>query len=220
MSEWIRRCGRLSLFLAVTFTAVTAYSYRQSSAVAARNDAWRSARLAATRIDASQPGEVQLDFPTGLPDGPHGVMVYLDPGTTEPPLPFPQGEVVLSEQGHASFESALSNRFREDQRDGNGYLLCWNLGSRQPDTRVTIRIAEGSPAWSGLNTVVYAKYWLCGLESVPVALWALTACVAGLIAATSWGMIAWRLARDRHDLPPLVESQPTDAEPSDGAESR
>lgn len=220
MSEWIHRSGRSPLFLAVTFTVVSAYSYRQSSAVAARNDAWRSARLAATQIDASQAGEVQLDFPAGLSDGPHGVMVYLDPGTTEPPLPFPQGEVVLLEEGHASCESALSNRFREDQRDGNGYLLCWNLGSRQPNTRVTIRIVEGSPAWSGLKTVVYAKYWLCGFESVPFALWALTACVAGLIAASSWGMIAWRLARARDDLPPVVERQPTHAEPSDRAESR
>jgi hypothetical protein len=215
MSPWIRRCGRFTLFLAVTFTAVSAYSYRRSSAAAAQLQAWCSARLATTQIDASQTGEVQLDLPTSLPDGPHGVMVYLDPGTMEPPLPFPQGEVVLSEEGHASFESALSDRLRDSQRNSNGYLLCWSIGAIQPGTRARIRIVEGSPAWAGLNTVVYAKYWLCGLESVPVALWALAASVAGVIAATSWGMIAWRLARDPH----LVESQPRHAEPSDAAAS-
>jgi hypothetical protein len=219
-AEWILRCGRYSLLLAVTFTVLGAYGYRQYSAAAARLDVWRSGRLAVTPIDASQSGEVQIDLPIGLSNGPHGVMVYLDPGATEPPSSFPRGEVVLSEEGSPPWVTDLARCLRDDQRDHNGYLLCWNRGSLQRTTRVTIRVVEGSPAWSGLRTVIYAKYWLCGLESVPVVLWALTACVAGLIAASYWGIITWRLAIARHGLPRHEESQSRHAEPSDAAESR
>jgi hypothetical protein len=41
-------------------------------------------------------------------------------------------------------------------------------GSPESAQAVTIQVAEGSPAWAGHKSIVFGRYWFCGLEVVVV----------------------------------------------------
>jgi hypothetical protein len=219
MSEFSNRKTKLFSLLAVICTAAGVYAYDRYSFATKQHETWRTARYCVTTVDFSRAGEVRIDLPVEGADAPHGFLVYIDPGCEDLPSPLPRGEVRVEQQVSEARSIPLTDVLRKHHRDDNGVFLCMTRGLAQS---VTIQVAEGSPAWAGLKSVVFGRYWLCGFEAVPVLLWGLLACTAGLLAAIFWAVVVWRLACSRPVLPTRCGNSVTscDAEPRDAMDSR
>jgi len=195
MSHFNRRTDRLLLLLAVTCTAVGAYAFHRYSNLAKQLDSYRTERCAVTPVDFSQVGEVRIALPSTQPNGPHGCIVYLDPRCEDLPSPLPRGEIRVDGPNGASYSISLSDAFENHQRNDNGFFLCMTQCSPESAQAVTVQVAEGSPAWAGHKSIVFGRYWFCGLEVLPLLWWSLLAFAAGLIAAILFGVVIWRRYR-------------------------
>ncbi len=185
------RGNRVLFLLAVICTVICAYGCYRYSLEATNFAQWRAKRSGVTEVDFSKPGEYRIALPMGATVAPHGYLVYLDPENGEPPSPLPRGEIQIEDEGPTPIVFSLSGALRPDQKDINGYLVGWARGSSKLEKVVTIQVVEGSQAWSGVKAVVFAKYWICGLEAIPILLWASFAGVVGVIALIFWGALAW-----------------------------
>ncbi len=185
--------------------------------------AWLTARPMETKLDLSQPGTVTIPFQQTCSTS-HGEGIYLDCDVRNEQGAVPNGlfsefsgSVVIHD---LSGKEIVNRRLTVSDADSvSGELLLVDLPTFQTgDYAATIRVDSGVPSLAGHPQFIYAKYQLCGLEKMPVAICGFISFCAGCVTLLIGGFAVPAFCRKgiwKHivvEQAPSVESAETAVE--------
>lgn len=146
-----------------------------------------TARIGQIDADLSRPGQYRIEV-TRQFELAHGMILVLDAApaasgqaTTAPALGDLKSQLTLaySDQSEARKEPLDASRFR---RDGDEIYLYERGGGGDHFTYI-LDIEQGASALAGRPQHLYARYELCGLESLVVTVAAVFSAASGLVGA-------------------------------------
>ena len=185
----MRKLAKLRLtFMIVavlTLVATACFSYTAYQANVDFHD-WQTDRPMSVQLDLSQPGQVSVPFQQTCVSA-HSEGIYLDCTILDQQKQIPQGLlkglVATITITDPAGKEVLNQNLRDDfQRQFNGQAELVNfLPFERGNYQATIEIESGVPALADHPQTLYARYNLCGMEQVPVAIYGFLACCTGVI---------------------------------------
>ena len=181
--------GRIvGLIVATAGLGTSAYFARESARLNAEFHQWLDDRPMQAEVDLSKPGEISVPFRQTCSVS-HGEAIYL---SVTPPLDsYPKPDSLLYElsakiiikdrEGNEIIDSEIAGK-RAQRRDGEtDILLAFFYPFSKGDYTATIHVDSGVAELAGKQQVLYAKYFLCGLEQFPAIIAGVFSFVSGAI---------------------------------------
>jgi len=181
----------VGLIIAVAGFGVSIWCARDALRMNAEVHQWIDARPMESAVDLSKPGETSVPFHQTCSTS-HGEALFLEcdlpddmKGSLDGLFKDLSASVVIQAADGSAIETVKIDgqnvRLWDDK-----IMLAGFAPFRKGDYVAALRVDRGAPGLAGNRQVLYAKYQLCGLEEMPVALagaFALGAGIIGLVAA-------------------------------------
>lgn len=188
-----RMIGLLLTVLALSIAVMSGYeAWRYNQTV----HRWETARPMETKVDLSAPGAVTVPFDQTCSVS-HGEGLFLDCDLRDESGQVPEevlkglsgSLVITNEAGEELVRRALMGDDNEQRQEPSVYrrlpsgeIMLVNLPTFAAGTySATITVDQPALALAGHQQTVYARYRLCGLEQMPVALFGFVSFCAGFV---------------------------------------